>query len=223
MTHFFEGNADFTPLKAWIRERNIFNSAMKIPFFKKYRIWKGFGVWKKNIRVSKMIESRQVLVKNLFVLDPVLRASLLELRTSCLEVAGKRMIDIAANKTYNLTEFLQEQQTWYESTIKSYLLDFEQLTREQIDATCQDSLNRTGLTISIRTQGSARSRSARSHSNASSKNNSKRLTYTEQAAKRNACRRLQRFVKLSDYLMVTALHSLATNSMHDLSFTLLIL
>jgi dynein heavy chain len=216
MTHFFSGVAEFTLLGEWLRDRRVYNNAMKIPFFDKYRIWKGFTVWKRNIRVSKMVESRQTLVKNLFFLDPLLRESLLQLRTACLDVTSKRMILIGAGKTYELNDFIQDQQTWYEGGIKSYLLEFERTTRSKIDATCLESLSQTEMAaIANDKRDSAKSRSAKSRQSAGSRT-AMRLTYTEQAAKRNACRRLQRFVKLSDYLIVNGLHSLAVNSIHDL-------
>lgn len=44
----------------------------------------------------------------------------------------------------------------------------------------------------------------------------KRLAYTEQSARRNACRRLERFVKLTDYYVVTALRQMVLNSMRQL-------
>lgn len=44
----------------------------------------------------------------------------------------------------------------------------------------------------------------------------KKLTFTEQAARRTECRRLQRFVKLSDYLIGTTLQMLVIQTVQDL-------
>ncbi|KAJ3093097.1 Dynein heavy chain 6, axonemal [Quaeritorhiza haematococci] len=47
-------------------------------------------------------------------------------------------------------------------------------------------------------------------------NQPKKLSFTEQAARRTECKRLQRFVKLSDYIIVSTLHMLVVESVRDL-------
>ena len=47
------GESEFTSLEQWEREYRLFGQLHRIPFFKKYRKWKGFSVWKKSVRRDK--------------------------------------------------------------------------------------------------------------------------------------------------------------------------
>lgn len=54
VTHFVgKGESEFTSLEQWEREYRLFGQLHAIPFFAKYRKWKGFSVWKKSVRRDK--------------------------------------------------------------------------------------------------------------------------------------------------------------------------
>ena len=50
VTHFRNGAAEFTPLDPWRREFRLHSKIQRIPFFKKYRAWKNYFVWRKRVR-----------------------------------------------------------------------------------------------------------------------------------------------------------------------------
>lgn len=54
VTHFVgKGDSEFTSLEQWEREYRLFGQLHAIPFFKKYRKWKAFTVWKRGVRRDK--------------------------------------------------------------------------------------------------------------------------------------------------------------------------
>ena len=43
-------DAEFTELDQWIKDYKHFQELIKIKTFAKFRIWKAFSVWRKNVR-----------------------------------------------------------------------------------------------------------------------------------------------------------------------------
>lgn len=42
--------AEFTPVEQWLTDYKHFRRLIKIKTFAKFRIWKAFSVWRKNVR-----------------------------------------------------------------------------------------------------------------------------------------------------------------------------
>ena len=83
MTHFYHTETDFTSLDQWEREFFLFTKMMKIEFFENFRLWKGFYFWKKLIRQTKTLKYSRFLTDNLYILNAVLRKSLIDLKDEC--------------------------------------------------------------------------------------------------------------------------------------------
>ena len=47
LTHYINGVGDFIRIEDWEKEAKLFERVGKIYFFKEYKIWKNFYVWKK--------------------------------------------------------------------------------------------------------------------------------------------------------------------------------
>jgi dynein heavy chain len=52
VTHVSNNEAEFTPLKRWAKEYEDYKKMIKIKTFQKFRIWKAFAVWRKNVRTK---------------------------------------------------------------------------------------------------------------------------------------------------------------------------
>ena len=61
VTHIVNGVAEFTPLDQWEQEYQLFGKVIQIPLFQKYKMWKSYFVWRKNVRSSRMQSSENVL------------------------------------------------------------------------------------------------------------------------------------------------------------------
>eukprot|EP01047_Picozoa_sp_COSAG01_P121524 COSAG01_NODE_50322_length_364_cov_0.781132_1_plen_85_part_10 len=71
------------PQEQWQREYYLFNEILRIRLFKQYGIWKAFRVWRKCVREAKLATSSKRLEKDLYILNPIFRRSLLGVRQLC--------------------------------------------------------------------------------------------------------------------------------------------
>jgi dynein heavy chain, axonemal len=199
------GHGEFTPLQQWIREYELFHKLLKISFFYRYRSWKYFTLWKHTILHTKIQAAKNKLSQNLFFLHPVLRESLLAIQKENVQITfKKRLVSVEDLKNYDLADFVREQKRWIDSISASTLQDWEKYCSENVTLASKRCLNEKGFDVTLIADL------------AGDANADKKLTFTEQAARRAECRRLQRFVKLTDYLIGTTLQMIVIQSVQDL-------
>ncbi len=117
LTHFYELDGTtqvlFTPLDQWQREYYLYTSMMKIPFFKRFRIWKCFRMWKKCIKPDKTKLCNKIMNGNLFILNKYLTKPLIEIRKLCCSITEWKLFVLKDNKNKNqpltLKQFLNLQ------------------------------------------------------------------------------------------------------------------
>jgi dynein heavy chain, axonemal len=207
-----KGHGDFTPLNQWVREHHLFHSLLKIPFFKRYRIWKCFTVWRKTVLHTKIMLAKKSLNKNLFLTHQTLRSAILKIRNHCFVIVHHhRLINIQSQKSYKLKEFVKEQLDWIEHTRDITLKEWEDNIKSAVEEASTQCLNEKGFEIVLKSQLNTSDQQSISY---------RKLTFTEQAARSSECKRLQRFVKLADYLIINTLHMLTIQSIQDLCQTI---
>jgi dynein heavy chain len=86
ITKFLNGEVEFQNLDDFVRERATYNRLQQIDFFKTYKKWKTFRVWKRLMRTNIMRECARVISSKLFYLDRTLRKPLLEIRGMCCKL-----------------------------------------------------------------------------------------------------------------------------------------
>ncbi|KAI9095538.1 hypothetical protein DFS34DRAFT_182154 [Phlyctochytrium arcticum] len=231
--HFdHRSHGDFTPLDRWLREYKLFHSLLRIPFFARYRTWKCFTIWRRTVLHTKITQNRRQLAKNLFLVHPILRGTLLEIRAQCVNmITTKRFVNIQTSHSYELGQFVREQKAWVEEISAGVLKEWETNVRQLVEQAGVACLREKGFEVNNtsdhhepenvsdgQTKNLSRPQSSAPQHSGEEINVSdeKRLTYTEQAARRTECRRLQRFVKLADYMIVSTLHILTMESVSDL-------
>lgn len=84
-------------------------SRFQIKFFKLYRYWKAFYVWKKSIMFRKYTKIRNKLAKNLFILTPILGKALLSIQAMCCEMYTKSFADITRDMDTAFFYFIEDQ------------------------------------------------------------------------------------------------------------------
>ncbi|RKP20476.1 dynein heavy chain 6, axonemal, partial [Rozella allomycis CSF55] len=223
VTHFVQGKAEFTALHQWIREYHLFNKIIKIPFFSKYRSWKCFTSWRKHVRGKKIDEAKKYLTENLFIVDSRLCKPLLEVRKVCQNFKFLRFHAIQKEITYDLPVFIKQHEDSVKHSV-SNLNDFRSQVEKLISDCCEECIKSFTLKTKEQFESSysKRSSSSSSREKKARKGSSKeamepvKMVYTERAAKRKMSFRLQRFVKMSDYLVVNALQAVSISSMNDL-------
>lgn len=80
VTHYVLDQAEFTPLDQWEREYFLYNQIAQLSVFRNFRKWKGFTIMKQAVRMKKLRSSREQLERGLFVLDPMFRGPMLQVR-----------------------------------------------------------------------------------------------------------------------------------------------
>ena len=89
----------------------MYHRLKNIPFFKDYKVWKNFTVWKHLFRKNMMRDRSQLLNQDLFFLDRHLNSALLWIRKLCIE--DMSTIDIfktSFEEPRTLEEFIKEQE-----------------------------------------------------------------------------------------------------------------
>ena len=193
------GQGTYTPINQWKREYELYHQLLKIPFFARYRKWKCFKLWKNTVLHTKITIAKKNLTKNAFILHNTLRSSLLQLNKFNVNIVlNKRLIGFEEEKTLELNEFVKDQKHFVERTVSVVIRPWEEYTREIVEKAVQKCLSDDGFPLETENQ------------------EPRKLTFTEQAARRSECKRLSRFVKLADYMMVSTLQFLVITSVQDL-------
>ncbi|OAJ44270.1 hypothetical protein BDEG_27524 [Batrachochytrium dendrobatidis JEL423] len=238
VTHFNSlGHGEFTPLQQWTREFNLFHSLLRIPFFSHYRLWKCFTLWKRTVLHTKIQLIKKQLTKNLFILHPLLCKALLQIQSLNAEIIfKKRLFSIDEEQSYELREFVKKQKQCVDQISVVTLRTWNDQIKEIVEQASLACLKEKGFDVQAALIAQAELKSdtgvlsrkptsgdvcnsnmvGKSCENINTTTGLKKLSFTEQAARRTECRRLQRFVKLVDYSIIFTLQQLAIQSVQDL-------
>lgn len=98
VTHYKGSDINFTPLDIWESEYyKQYVRLLKINLFSIFCKWNCFYVWKKNLSWRKFVEARDKLGLNLFILSPILRKTLLQIRALTIKRVFPLLTDISVN------------------------------------------------------------------------------------------------------------------------------
>ena len=190
----------------------MFDKIMKLEFFQRYRKWKNFTFWKKNVRRYKMDLAIKSLTERSFILSPELSVPLLKIRYLISNLMHRRIFKIEDSRTYKLHEF-QDVQVEQREKIKDHLRNFASQILELMTNTCAAS-----LTKFLEENGFPQDKNSKTaHSDTVYDDEEEvevSITFTERAAMRTQCRRLHKFIQLIDFLIIGTHIDLAVNSIH---------
>ncbi|GAB9466924.1 hypothetical protein Gpo141_00004287 [Globisporangium polare] len=86
VTHFAHNSSEFMLMEKFERENYIYSLIVKLPFFKRYGLWKRFTLWKHALNARKRADALMSLNQNLFILLPHLHDALIQLRHACIDL-----------------------------------------------------------------------------------------------------------------------------------------
>ena len=211
--HFYENDADFISLNQWEREYFIFTKIMEVPFFRKFRMWKTFFFWKKFIRRQKSNSCRDLLQENLYILNPVLRGSLITLRNICWDVSKWTVFQTENGTTYSLDMFYAAQELQRE-VVGDDLVELMDAIRANVLKACDGDLREFLVENGFRKRSSDVGEEEDEFP--------QKISHAERAAIRTKCRQLTKFIRLADHFVIDTLVSLAiertTNMLDTLKF-----
>lgn len=100
---------EFTSLDQWEREYRLYDVISKMKVFQKHRTWKGFNVWKRGVRRSKISRCQTSLSENLFHLIEAFQDPLLSITKLCSDMRYLRLHRLKKGDLYTLDGFLATQ------------------------------------------------------------------------------------------------------------------
>ncbi|XP_049961962.1 dynein axonemal heavy chain 6-like [Schistocerca serialis cubense] len=109
VTQFYPGDMVFTSLQQWEYEYDRYCNLILIKTFSMFRMWKGFYVWRKNVKWKKIHDARKSLNELLFLLNPALRKALLDVQLACNKMVEVYFTDFSNKEKNILFEFMNAQ------------------------------------------------------------------------------------------------------------------
>jgi dynein heavy chain, axonemal len=197
VTMFRDKVSSFTSLAQWEREYVLFHKIANINFFKRYRRWKAFAVWKNSIRSKKRQNASESLQAKLFLFNPPLYRTLANIRGLCLElVKESSMISLVPGRIFELDEFISYQQTIHDKLRKS-LNKLSATVLQTVRAACDEVVDNFLKSNNI----------IANH----------KMTFMERAALRSECKSLTRFLRMVDITMNDFLLSMVVDAVEIFS------
>ncbi|KAG9342632.1 hypothetical protein JZ751_016069 [Albula glossodonta] len=217
VTHICNGEADFLTLERWEREYQCHRQLQRIPIFALFRKWKTFRVWRTNVRTKNMNKCKRLLKQNLFIANESLRPALIDIREMCYRISDMGLCRIEKGRTYTLAEFQSTQHKQLEE-VSARLAEFRELVKEVVRNACRTALLEAGFIPDYCTYepGEGEESMLTEEMEQLYKDAPEKMSYTEQAIKRNHCQRLTCFIRLADFLIVNTMHILVVNSITTL-------
>eukprot|EP01039_Chlorochromonas_danica_P005727 gene5727-6311_t len=193
VTQFRHKVSTFTGLAQWEREYRLFHKIANINFFRKYKRWKAFTVWRKNLRQGKMTLASESVEANLFLFSPPLRKALLAVRNMTYPLVSLGMLSLPKNQIFDLEDFVRAQALVHdELRVKLRVLSGSVLTT--VRSACDEVVDQFLKINNI----------AANH----------KMTFMERAALRAECKKLTRFLRMMDIVMADFLKTMV----HDAIF-----
>jgi len=142
-------HAEFTPLDQWLREYKLFYKLLKIPFFQRYRLWKIFTQWKSYIFHVKIEQAKKRLSQKLFIVHPILRDALLEIRKEAVEISEKKLIVKIKEKNIELSHFINSQKQWLQKIQVEVMKTWEKKIRVIVEDASKRCLEEQGFEVDM--------------------------------------------------------------------------
>ncbi|CAB3225668.1 unnamed protein product [Arctia plantaginis] len=192
----------FTKLPSWEQEYTIFVKLTDIKFFKVYRYWKAFYVWRKSILFRKYSKTRNKIAKNLFILTPILGKALLSIQAMCCDMYLKSFADLTRDMDTAFFYFYENQLKRIEY-LRDKLCEFRAVVLDIITQACHTALYEQGFVYDDRNIPPFQVIRGKPTGG---------MSYTEKANKRKYCERLACFIKYTDYMINYMLYRLTKRS-----------
>ncbi|EGR30170.1 hypothetical protein IMG5_139330 [Ichthyophthirius multifiliis] len=216
VTHFVNDEAVFKTIQEWERESQMFYKLLEIEFFKQYKKWKNFSLWKKLMRRNMMRECSYVLSQQLFIVDRNLQPALLEIRNLCLESQEFSYVDLSMGPPQKYEEFKKSQENFRISSTDFKLEKLENNIKDIILNNCSKSLevfkeeNRIPSMETKQDESKFKQKTPLLVGDETGKE----MPFTQEATIRTYYKRLNKFVRLVDYIAVDSKIKMINNSTH---------
>ncbi|CAG9466170.1 unnamed protein product [Pedinophyceae sp. YPF-701] len=214
---FTDGSApEYTPVGEWLREQSIFNLMQQMRFFKFYRLTRFFRRWRNHTHRLRFEALRDTCRTRGFVAQPAFCQCLNDVRGVCQDIASTASLPLEDGRVYLLGEFCAQQDehrtgklAWALETQVSVAQ--RSLLRVILEVTKQEA--EVGREVAeFESDPSKGARFGKSTVKT-------RMRYMEKAQLHRVLARLvaslPNLVRMSDFMVVSALTSLVTSTLED--------
>ncbi|XP_047348170.1 dynein axonemal heavy chain 6 [Vespa velutina] len=216
VTQYSIEEVTFTPIKTWEKEYIFYMKLIKIKTFFIFRMWKAFYVWRKQITFGKFIKVSNYMEQNLFISDPILSKALLEIKAMCTVFLNLSFYDASVTEKLSLSDFTEIQFRKVEE-FRNKLEEFRNLTKDIVNNACLKALLEAGYTpddsnITIEQTAYGKLLAFTEVKFKMPKDGILKMSYIEQARKRDKCYRLSCFIHLIDYMQTSMMQIFLLNT-----------
>ena len=221
MVHTIEGEETFVTLDDWVIEYEKFNKLKDIKFFKHYKLWKNFMLWRKLRRRTNFKKKKIFLQNNLFLIDEKLGRPLLEIREVCYEIINNDdYVKTATSTPKNIEPFEEgmnsnqiQQSEWVNQVVNGRI-------KKLLSDSCKLSLNHFKELNKIKNRDGDGVKPNEEKPINLNNDTGKEMPYTQEATIRIHYKRLKKFIRLVDYLVLESKIGMVNNSLIKLSKSL---
>ena len=189
------GGVEFVTLEEHERQAALFIALKSIPFFRRFPKWRTFMAWRKSTKSHKLSRCKKALQHELFLLHPMHRSCLLQLRLMCQKLWRLRLFDVQSS-TGSISQFgdrQAQQKSEVELQIESCMESVHNLILRSCRKSLADFLESCGFGVATSGGG-----------------------YTQRAAMRAHCQKLVKFLRLVDFQIAEVYLQVATSSVSEM-------
>uniref|UniRef100_A0A0G4I0U0 Uncharacterized protein n=1 Tax=Chromera velia CCMP2878 TaxID=1169474 RepID=A0A0G4I0U0_9ALVE len=249
VTHYHQGEVEFITLQEWQHDQELYRKIVNVDFFAKYQMWKMFATWKGVMRDQRFKKCKRTLEANLFILDDTLSDTLIRVRTACVKLSQRQLIDTEGERQHEraqqLDDFVRLQEDKRQRVLAELKDEWTKI-KDDVFLACDTSLKEFlkanefgpaalqtqgeggGGTQAATTEKEGRARSQQGRTGGWGKGSSSAaassgggreqggvgvpMRYTEKATTRTKCRKLTKFIRMTQYLFADAVSQMAKGS-----------
>lgn len=214
IVHSIDGEETFITLDDWQKEYEIYNKLKKIKFFNHYKLWKNFMLWRKLRRRTNFKTKKSFLEKYLFLIDEKLRQPLLDIRSICHDISNRAsLIELGLTQPKLMVPFeqgLNENQLreaeWLNQMVNGTI-------KKKLADSCQVSLNHFKEMNDIKIREGDTAAKPTDKPIVIANDSGKEKPYTQQSTINLHYKKLKKFIRLIDYLVLDSKMNMVNNSL----------
>ena len=232
VTAHTKNKGEFCKLEKWLKECSNYIRTKEISFFAKYEQWRSFTLLRK-ITQCHVISAAKTSVSSIyFNVDMVMRRALLDLQNCCESILKLSLVDVKSSQTLTLQGFIDRQYA-HEVKVMASLEKLLETARMAIVQACDLTYESTGSHDSKpkkeKTAAAAKEKDKKRRpqtalsqkGKAQAKKtkltpSSEMMVYTQLATQRFCYKRLSRYIRLCDYMLVHTLYQFVVDSFSQL-------
>ncbi|EAY02556.1 Dynein heavy chain family protein [Trichomonas vaginalis G3] len=213
-----ESNSEFIPLDQWIRECSLFLRTKQIGFFNHYDKWRSFYLLHTITRNANINKSKQHVSDKLFNGDTIIREALIVHQKNCQQLLKLSLVDVKSAQTLTLDQFIERQKA-NKVAVSQEISKLLSQTTAKIISSCDLTYENAGGSKGEEETYRATKKDMMINVKAPKQKkigSNDMMVYTQLATQRFCYKRLSRFIRLCDYILIRTLYQFIIQSAQQL-------